>query len=134
MSIAKVTTEETRRGPDPNCPNCDGYGSHGFYPNGPCGVCWTWDPKKYPDREDIEREQVKGLLEERAQGILAKDDPAAAAFNAGYDDYPIGSNPFESDTRFWRFYNHGWEIARQYAEQEAAARAGGGAAEMMKDE
>lgn len=44
--------EAAPRGPDPNCPNCDGYGSHGFYPNGPCGVCWTWDPADYPDRVD----------------------------------------------------------------------------------
>lgn len=50
--VMSMETEETRRGPDPDCPNCDGYGSHGFYPNGPCGVCWTWDPADYPDRVD----------------------------------------------------------------------------------
>lgn len=54
---------------------------------------------------------------ERAQAILAKDDPTAAAFNAGYDDYPNDLNPFEPDTRWGRFYNHGWEIARQHAEE-----------------
>lgn len=53
----------------------------------------------------------------RAQAILAKDDPTAAAFNAGYDDYPNKSNPFEPDTRPWRFYSHGWQIAKLYAEE-----------------
>lgn len=58
---------------------------------------------------------------ERAQAILAKDDPTAAAFNAGYDDYPNNLNPFEPDTRPWRFYSHGWEIARQHTEERERA-------------
>lgn len=58
--------------------------------------------------------------EQKAQAILAKGDPTAAAFNAGYDDYPSDLNPFEKDTRWGRFYSHGWEIARQHAEEREA--------------
>jgi chromosome segregation ATPase len=41
---------EGERGPDPDCPNCDGTG--GALPGGACGVCWNWDPSQYPDRVD----------------------------------------------------------------------------------
>jgi hypothetical protein len=33
------TSIHARRGPDPDCPNCDGTG--GALPSGVCGVCWT---------------------------------------------------------------------------------------------
>lgn len=63
--------------------------------------------------------EAKELREARAKALEASDDPKAAAFNAGYDDYPEDQNPFEPGHRLYQYYEYGQLAAKPHAEENA---------------
>ena len=62
-------TDIDRSRPNPNCDNCDGYGSGIFSPNGPCGACW---PSPLAESHDALYYQLVLVFD-----ALAQCDPGA---------------------------------------------------------
>lgn len=69
---------------------------------------WPGDGEGTGDAEELQAA--------RAKALEASSNPRVATFNAGYDDYPENSNPFEPGHRLHQWYEYG-QTARQGAEE-----------------
>lgn len=74
-----------------------------------------WHKFKWVPRYEVERDVSQGFTIEGE--IKPLGDTEAQAFNEGFLAYGSGvaANPYEPDTREFRFYQSGWEVAAYQA-------------------